>query len=200
MNFLAHLYLSGEHDEIRLGNFIGDFVKGKQVKNFPGAVQAGIYLHRFIDEFTDSHEIVRESKYRLREEFHHYAPVIVDVFYDHFLAKNWRQYHHSELKTYTEGFYSLADKHKEWIPGRANHMLLYMSADNWLYHYQFVEGIRRALSGMASRTSFVSGMENAHHALEKNYGDFEHEFSLFFPELTKESARMLKGLIREFSL
>ncbi len=200
MNFLAHLYLSGDNDEVRLGNFVGDFVKGAQVRNFGPGMQAGIYLHRFIDQFTDEHQVVRESKLRLRNEFGHYAPVIVDVFYDHFLAKNWLLYHQADLKAYTEGFYRLASEHKKVLPERANYMLRYMSADNWLYHYQFVEGIRRALSGMARRTSFESGMERAHHSLEMHYEAFGEEFAIFFPELVKESGLLLEKLRNDFSL
>lgn len=199
MNFLAHIYLSGENEEVKLGNFFGDFIKGRQVQVYSQAIQAGIHLHRFIDRFTDSHEVVRKSKLRLRGEFRHYSPVIVDVFYDHFLAKNWRNYHRQDLIAYTEEFYKLALRHKQAFPEKAGYMLNYMAADNWLYGYRYTEGIRRALSSMARRTSFVSGMERAHLALEEHYAAFEAEFRLFFPQLVLASEQHLSELRNNFS-
>ena len=95
MNFLAHLYLSGNDPLVRLGNFIGDFVKGRDLADrYEPAIVKGIELHRAIDEFTDQHAIVKQSKMRLRPKYRHYAPVIVDIFYDHFLAAGWDN--HSE--------------------------------------------------------------------------------------------------------
>jgi acyl carrier protein phosphodiesterase len=92
MNFLAHLHLSGNNPNIMLGNFMGDFVKGKSYRQqYEPEIIKGIELHRSIDEFTDSHPVVTESKNRLRPTYRHYSGVIVDVFYDHFLAANWNQ-------------------------------------------------------------------------------------------------------------
>lgn len=183
MNFLAHLYLSGDDEEVLVGNFIGDFVKGSQIDQFPAAIQKGIRLHRSIDFFTDNHEIVLQSKVRLREKFRHYAPVIVDVYYDHFLAKDWSRFSKIPLKEYTENFYSLMNNYFDIIPKGVIHMLSFMSRDNWLYNYQFIEGIDRALTGMSRRTKFESKMEEASEALKEHYRDFEKEFHQFFPEL-----------------
>lgn len=200
MNFLAHIYLSGPDREVQLGNFIGDFVKGNQVARFPTPLQIGIMLHRFIDSYTDSHEVVRESKLRLRSSFRHYSPVIVDVFYDHFLARDWERHHPVELKDFTERFYQAAKQASELLPTRAVNMLHYMSADNWLYHYQFKEGIRSALTGMSRRTPYNSGMERAHLHLEKYYEAFASEFDVFFPQLVRASEEHLKELRNRFSL
>lgn len=183
MNFLAHLYLSGHDEEVLVGNFIGDFVKGSQMDHYPDQVQKGIRLHRSIDYFTDTHEVVLQSKIRLRKKFRHYAPVIVDVFYDHFLAKDWSRYSNVPLLDYTQNFYRLMNKYLEMIPKGVVRMLSYMSQDNWLYNYQFIEGIDRALTGMSRRTKFESKMEDASEALQAHYTAFENEFHQFFPEL-----------------
>lgn len=200
MNFLAHIYLSGPERDIQLGNFIGDFVKGNQLQHFSTPLQAGILLHRHIDAFTDTHEVVRESKLRLRPGFGHYAPVIVDVFYDHFLAANWRKHHSEDLRQFTEAFYAAAKSKAAELPERAVKMLSYMSTDNWLFHYQFIDGIKWALTGMSQRTSFDSNMELAHKALEQHYHSFENEFNLFFPELLHSSTQHLELLKNRFSL
>lgn len=183
MNFLAHLYLSGDNEKVLVGNFIGDFVKGSQMKEYAEEIQKGIRLHRSIDHFTDNHQTVLKSKIRLREKFRHYAPVIVDVFYDHFLAKNWSTFSNIPLKEYTENFYQLIKGYFNIIPKNVIHMLGFMSRDNWLYQYQFIEGIDRALTGMSKRTKYENKMDEASKSLKEHYAEFEQEFNQFFPEL-----------------
>lgn len=183
MNFLAHLYLSGNNDSLKIGNFIGDFVKGNQISSHPKDIQKGIILHRKIDEYTDTHPIVLESKKRLRPKYRHYSPVIVDMFYDHFLAKNWTRYSDQHLKDFTGGFYRMAQKKSQLLPDKAVFVLHHMSKTDWLYNYQFIEGIDRALSGMVKRTKFESGMEHASNDLRNNYSAFEEEFEKFFQNI-----------------
>jgi acyl carrier protein phosphodiesterase len=183
LNFLAHIYLSGKDPNIVVGNFIGDFVKGKELEEYDKGIRTGIILHRKIDHFTDNHAIVKESKKRLRLFFHHYAPVIVDVFYDHFLASHWQDYHDENLKNFTEKFYELIDQYNSQLPKKAQHMLSFMIPQNWLYQYQYIDGINRALTGMSRRTSFDSKMELASKELEKNSEAYYQEFVAFFPEL-----------------
>ncbi len=192
MNFLAHLFLSGDHEEVMVGNFIGDFVKGSKMHDFPPKIQQGIRLHRNIDHFTDHHPIVMQSKIRLRPKFRHYAPVIVDIFYDHFLAKDWSLFSNIPLKEYTERFYQKIKDYFDVLPRGVIHMLNYMSRDNWLYNYQSIAGIHRALSGMSRRTKFESKMEEAAHALEKDYELYENEFHQFFPELLEYVKTLIK--------
>jgi acyl carrier protein phosphodiesterase len=108
MNFLAHIYLSGDDPEVQLGNFMADAVKGNQYTQYELGIQRGIKLHRFIDSYTDTHPVFRRSKSRLHgKQFGHYTGVIMDMFYDHFLAANWREFHHQPLEVFTDNFYSL---------------------------------------------------------------------------------------------
>lgn len=183
MNFLAHLLLSGNNERVMVGNFIGDFVKGAQIENFGEEIQKGIRLHRSIDEYTDTHPVVFTSKKRLRSKFRHYAPVIVDVFYDHFIARDWHIYAGEPLLEFTHRFYETMKKYSDKIPQAVNEMLKYMMANNWLYHYQYIEGIDKALTGMSKRTKFDSKMEDAARVLEAYYEEFEKEFKEFFPDL-----------------
>jgi acyl carrier protein phosphodiesterase len=184
MNFLAHLYLSGNKPDIMLGNFMGDFVKGKSyLQLYEPEIIKGIELHRSIDEFTDSHPVVTESKNRLRPTYRHYSGVIVDVFYDHFLAANWNQFHPLPLETFAQKAYQTILSADAILPAELNRMMPYMINGNWLVSYANVEGIHRALSGMASRTPYLSKMEEAVNDLRNNYDDFKKEFMEFFPEL-----------------
>ena len=132
MNFLAHIYLSGEDEGITIGNFIADGIKGKKYKKFPLKIQKGILLHREIDTYTDSHPIVKQSTARLHKNYSHYSGVIVDILYDHFLAKNWNQYHELPLDEYVENFYDLLRNNFTILPTRIQRMMPYMIADNWL--------------------------------------------------------------------
>ncbi|MCW3086596.1 MAG: phosphodiesterase [Bacteroidetes bacterium] len=183
MNFLSHLYLSGTSEGLLLGNYIADSVKGSDYKNYTPEIQQGIILHRHIDTFTDTHPIVEESKKRLRAKYHKYAAVIVDIYYDHFLAKNWSDYSNIPLHDYAQNVYTLIEKNYDTLPLKSQHFTEYMVHYNILEAYSRLEGIERVLKGMASRASFVSNMEHSIHDLEEHYDLFAEEFRLFFPEL-----------------
>jgi acyl carrier protein phosphodiesterase len=183
MNFLAHLYLSGDSNELLIGNFIADAVKGKEYLKFSEGIIKGIKLHRKIDEFTDKHPIVNRSVERLRPLYSKYSPVIVDIFYDHYLASKWHQYSSIPLNKYAQDVYSLITEHHHIMPARVQHFLPYMIQGNWLYNYSNLEGIENVLKGMSRRAKFVSHMENSIYELRKDYQLYEEEFNLFFPDL-----------------
>ena len=185
MNFLAHAYLSGNSTKLLVGNFIGDFVKGKQYRNLEEEVAQGVLLHRAIDDFTDQHPVVGQSKAKLREKYRHYAGVIVDMAYDHFLASNWSRYHSQGLLEYTKKVYAIIEDHNPILPGRMETMLHYMKQDNWLYQYATLEGIDQALTGMSRRTKFDSKMDEAVIDIENHYQDLKKEFETFLPDAVK---------------
>jgi acyl carrier protein phosphodiesterase len=188
MNFLAHISLSGDNPKIMVGNFIGDFVKGRNMlEQFEPEIARGIALHRAIDEFTDNHPIVTISKNRLRPTYRHYSAVIVDMFYDHLLAKNWERYYKEFLPDFAERSYRILEGFHTILPEGVKYMLPYMTKGNWLVNYARLEGIERALSGMARRSKYESKMELAVEDLKKNYDEFTQEFSIFYPELQKFS-------------
>ncbi len=188
MNFLAHLHLSGDDEAMMVGNFIGDFVKGRNLKEqFGEGIARGIELHRAIDEFTDRHAVVKQSKIRLWPTYRHYSSVIVDIFYDHFLAADWNRYSDEPLDVYAQRAYRLMASHNPMLPEPVKYMLGYMTRGNWLVNYAQVEGIQRALTGMSRRASFESKMEQAVNDLRDAYPDFEGEFRAFFPELKEFS-------------
>lgn len=194
MNFLAHIYLSGEDEGITIGNFIADGIKGKQYKKYPLQIQKGILLHRRIDSFTDQHPTVRQSTKRLHENYGHYSGVIVDILYDHFLAKNWKNYHSQPLDEYVGEFYEMLRKYFEILPTRIQRMMPYMIADNWLLSYATVEGISNILTQMNRRTKERSKMNLAVIELEQYYTEFETEFTCFFEELKTFSKNKIKEL------
>ncbi|KOS05936.1 ACP phosphodiesterase [Flavobacterium akiainvivens] len=193
MNFLAHLYLSGDDNDIKIGNFIADGIHGKPDAYTPG-VQRGIMLHRAIDTFTDAHPIFRQGTKRLHANYHHYAGVIMDIFYDHFLAKNWHEYHKTPLAKYVDGFYELLNERFDTLPERCQGMIPHMTTHNWLVSYASLEGIARTLSQMDHRTKKISGMTSAINELQEFYAEFEQEFRAFFVEMQAHVKQKLTEL------
>ena len=194
MNFLAHIYLSGDDEGITIGNFIADGIKGKRYRNYPEQIQKGILLHRAIDSYTDSHPIVRQSTKRLHENYSHYSGVIVDILYDHFLAKNWKDYHNIPLKEYVDEFYEMLRNNFEILPTRIKRLMPYMISDNWLLNYATIPGISKILNQMNVRTKGISKMNFAVLELEEFYTEFEEEFTSFFAELIDYSKNKLAQL------
>ena len=192
MNFLAHIYLYGDNDLIKIGNFMADGIRGRQHEKYPLEIQKGIILHRAIDTFTDAHPIFRQSTKRLHQNYHHYAGVIVDVFYDHFLAKNWNTYSDERLEDFVARFYQSLSDNKSVLSERTLMVMPYMFEQNWLVSYQTVEGINRILTQMDHRTKNLSKMRFATNELSEFYSEFENEFTKFFEELiTYSNTKMI---------
>jgi acyl carrier protein phosphodiesterase len=192
MNFLAHLYLSGDDNKIAIGNFIGDFVKGAEIEKYDSRIKTGIKLHRAIDEYTDNHPLVLSSKDKLRKKYRHYAGVILDIFFDHFLALNWNQFHPQPLRKFIDDQYSLLQTNKPILPSRTQQMLPFMVSNDWLFNYQYFEGIQQVMNGMARRTKFHSKMEESVVELKLHHASFQEDFLAFFPELVAFSKAFLE--------
>lgn len=185
MNFLAHIYLSGNNDLMKIGNFMADGIRGNDYLNYPIEIQKGVVLHRAIDTFTDAHPIWRKSKHRLHERYGHYSGVIIDILYDHFLAKNWNQYTDEDLEDYVERFYQSLKDNYEILSPKTKKLMPYMIESNWLVSYASIAGIERILFQMDYRTKHRVHMQNAIQELQEFYTEFEEEFTLFFKDLMK---------------
>ncbi|WP_266205646.1 acyl carrier protein phosphodiesterase [Pontibacter kalidii] len=194
MNYLAHIYLSGTDDELLIGNFMADAVKGRQAERYAPGIAKGIRLHRLIDTYTDTHPVVAETKARLRPKYRKYAPVVADMYFDHFLARNFSNYASEPLPDFVQRAYSLIEQHHHVLPPRVQNLFGYMQRQNWLESYAEVEGIAQALQGMSRRTTFASGMETAAEELVEQYALYLADFRLFFPELERYVASVREQL------
>jgi acyl carrier protein phosphodiesterase len=192
MNFLAHIYLSGNNDLMKIGNFMADGIRGKHFETFPIEIQRGIILHRAIDTFTDAHPVFRTSTKKLHKRYHHYSGVIVDVFYDHFLSKNWASYSDENLDDYIQRFYQTLDDNREVLTEKTIYLMPHMIKQNWLLSYQTVSGIDSILTQMDSRTKNKSKMRFASEELQESYLEFEQEFTVFFEDLRAHVHQHLK--------
>ncbi len=166
-----------------IGNFIADHIKGNNYNGFSKEIQQGIFLHREIDTFTDAHETVRKSKRRLHERYKHYDGVIIDIFYDYFLAKNWANYSVIPLDVYTNSINQLFNKISSELPLKSQNFIKYMVEYNILFNYQFKDGIERVLKGMNTRTKGKSQMNLAIEDLNILHQEFEKDFTVFFKDL-----------------
>lgn len=192
MNYLAHIFLSGENPNVMIGNFMADSIKGSKYNSYAPEIQKGILLHRQIDTATDAHPAFRQSTKRLHKNYGHYSGIIVDIFYDHFLAKNWADYSDVPLANYIESFYTLLRKNTDVLPENIKKMAPVMMKGNWLLTYADLEGIDRVLGGMNRRTKNRSGMDKAGDELREYYSLFEADFKLVMKDLQKLSADFLK--------
>jgi acyl carrier protein phosphodiesterase len=200
MNFLAHAYLSFGQEEILVGNFAADFIKGKDLKRFSIGVQIGILLHREIDTFTDTHPLVKSAQSYLRPRFRHYSSVITDIFFDHFLAKNWNTFSGISLELFSENTYNTLERHLKELPISFEEMYYWMKTQNWLVNYREIAGIQRTLNGMTKRTSFDSKMNESIEILLDKEQEFELIFFAFFRDLETFAGAKLQELQQRYGI
>jgi acyl carrier protein phosphodiesterase len=183
MNFLAHLYLSCEQEELLVGNFLADYIGNKELNKFTASIQDGIVLHRKIDSYTDNHDIVKKGVRRLYASHSKYAPVIIDVLYDYFLAKNWNKYHDASLPDFAHQTYDILLKHLAIMPDRLQRVLPRMVEDNWLVGYSKKQGIAFTFDRMKRRVSKPQYLDNILESMERDFDQLDEEFNLFFPDV-----------------
>lgn len=189
MNYLAHLLLAGDNPAHLVGHMLGDFVRPREIAGYPPQIQAGIVMHQRVDAFSDAHPVFADSRRRFQPPYRRYAGILVDLAYDHFLAKHWREYSpRVDLPEFAERAYAVLGEHQAILPERLQRVLPYMVADDWLCSYQEWENIGRALQGIARRLRRPNPLPTAMPALESSYAGLDSDFQRFFPELHEFSA------------
>jgi len=183
MNFLAHIYLSGDNDDVRLGNFIGDYIKGRAFHIYPEKIKEGILLHRFIDSFTDKNTHTLDAKNLFAPKYRKYAGIVIDIIYDHFLAANWLKYSYVDLKDFINEFHDLLVERNDMLPAEVQEFVPRLIRNNRIYSYKDIEGIRSVLSTMPKYTSLPDHADFAIDILKENYEFLRHNFSLFFSDI-----------------
>jgi acyl carrier protein phosphodiesterase len=184
MNYLAHAYLSFGEPEITVGNMISDFVKGSKKFNYPARVQNGIALHRSIDQFTDCHKATIAAKQFFRPVYRLYAGAFIDIVYDHFLATDETIFSGEyPLSAFSAETYRVLYAFESILPENFKLILPFMKSHDWLYHYQFNEGIRRSFAGLVRRSKYMDDYDSAFLLFRENYKDLKQYYQAFFPEL-----------------
>ena len=181
MNYLAHLYLSEPSEEAWLGSLLGDFVKGPLDNRYSEEVTRAIVLHRKIDTFTDAHPVVLQSKSRISAERRRYAGIMVDMFYDHFLAKYWNEFHAEPLDAFSARIYAVLGRRHAMLPERLQLMAPKMAQWHWLESYAEVRSIHAALDRMGERLTRENRLLDSADELVEHYDGFEADFRAFLP-------------------
>lgn len=194
MNFLAHVYLSGDNFPLAVGNLIADQVKGNEIQHFPLEVQKGIYLHRAIDEFTDAHPLFKNCVTTLFPMYRHYSRVIVDMYFDHFLAVHWETFHSTPLNEFSNDFYKALHQTEIDFPDKLNRFIHALTTYNWFEQYSSVAGLGAIMAQMDRRTRFDSNLAGSTAELIEKYPYFEQQFLNFIKPLTAFSQSKLSEL------
>jgi acyl carrier protein phosphodiesterase len=183
MNFLAHVYLSGENTQLAIGNLIADQVKGESYQEYPIEIQKGIVLHRAIDDFTDRNPIFRSCTSRLFPHYRHYSRVLIDMYFDHYLASLWANYHSKSLNDFSLSFYAQLNANSHQLPVSIQKFCAALIRYNWFEQYQSLEGLESILGQMEKRTAFESNLAASITQLKENYTYFGDQFFSFMEEL-----------------
>ena len=195
MNFLAHSYLSFHHHEILIGNMISDFVKGKKKFDYPKNVQAGIALHRSIDNFTDNHTATKEAAKFLKPAVGLYAGAFIDVAFDHFLANDGSEFTNDSLQAHASDTYGILTKNFTALPQRVQMLLPYMQSQNWLYNYKNIAGAQSSFGGVAKRARYLDSSAEVFGLFQTHYNSLHDCYKTFFPSLKEYSLLQFKQLL-----
>lgn len=186
MNYLAHVFLQRSSPDLLIGGLLGDFVKGALDARYSPTVQKGILLHRAIDRYTDGHPIVRTSTALISPVRRRFAGVLIDVFYDHFLACHWARYSEQTLEAFTHHVYTTLAARSVDYPERLQRILPFMTEQDWLASYMHIESVDAALHGIARRFQRyprAAVLGDGVQELIQNYDALEQQFLEFFPDL-----------------
>lgn len=159
MNYLGHLYLSNNDKTLMLNNLFGDFVKGRDLSHFPLEIQNGLILHRQIDDFIDHFPLVNKMQHELYEELPKISSIAIDLFFDHLLAKNWKDYHTKEINPFLKEFYDSINLENEFYTDSFKLMISKMLEMNWISHYSSLDGLNKMCQGVSKRISFDNNLK-----------------------------------------
>ena len=188
MNYLAHAYLAGDGPADRLGGLIGDFVKGPLPAGLPAEIAAGVRLHRQIDVYADAHPAFRRSRARVSPLRSRFGGVIVDMVYDHFLARHWANFAPEPLEVFAARMYRLMAEHAPLLPARAVEVLPRMREGDWLSAYRSTEVIALALDRMSARLRRANHFAGGGEELLRDYAGFEADFFAFITDAARFAA------------
>jgi acyl carrier protein phosphodiesterase len=184
MNYLAHAYLSFNNPGILAGNMVNDYVKGKAKFAYPLPIQKGMILHRAIDEFTDTHPVTQQAKQFFKADYRLYAGAFVDVLYDHFLANDRNEFEdEAALNNFCLQTYNSLQNNLALLPPKFQQVFPYMQSQNWLYNYQYRQGIEKSFGGLVKRAAYLSESAAAYKIFNLHYDDLQICYTEFFPLL-----------------
>lgn len=195
MNFLAHILLSGSEPDIQVGGLLGDFIKGPLKGQCPSKVEQGIRLHRHLDAYMDELPVMGELLTLFPKPWRRYGGIVIDVGFDHLLARDWQRFHHQELKPFCQAFYTHLETHRDWLPENARHFCDRAPAIGWLENYADAEIIPAVLNRVGERFRTPIPLADAWPIVAQHQADFEYGFGEIMMALTQRAEESLNGRI-----
>lgn len=196
MNYLAHARLSFNMPDILAGNMISDYVKGKKQFDYPAAVQRGIKLHRFIDEFTDNHAATKEMKEYFRPYYRLYSGAFCDVTYDHFLANDPSEFAtEDDLQNFATSVYESLQQYETLFPEPFKKMMPWMQSQNWLFNYRSRWGTEKSFGGLVRRSQYLNDSATAFEIFNEHYDQLQVLYNRFYPEIRTFATYQIQQLL-----
>jgi acyl carrier protein phosphodiesterase len=193
MNYLAHAFLSDNDSDLLIGNFIADHVRGSDLSIYSPPIVRGIKLHRGIDSYTDQHPLFRSSKRLFYDGFERHSGILIDIYFDHLLAKNFASYHDEPLDIFSKKVYAVYNQYKHLLPERSQSFLGYVITNNIYTSYAGLEGIRTVLFNLSRRFKHGVRLDDSVKVFEKNEGLLQQNFTVFFEQLQQEVNSLIRG-------
>ncbi|MDF2154821.1 ACP phosphodiesterase [Vibrio sp. CAU 1672] len=201
MNFLAHLHIADHCHSQLLGNLLGDFVKGDPSKQYQVATEHGIRLHRFVDRTTDQHMLVEECKHFFTGKARRFAPIALDMFWDHCLAKHWQQYHPLPLEQFVDSAQARVEAEiSTELPEKFLNLHAKMWSGGWLLSYRELENIEFALHRMSQRSHRMANLTTTFGVLEKQYNQLEERFAPLYRDVLLQAGNFQSSLLTKLPL
>jgi len=188
---MAHQFLSFHNEDLQIGNLWAEVVRGNNFSAFTPSVALGIRLHRTIDSFTDNSDLVKRASHLFHAEHRKYSPIIVDVLFDYFLIKNWKNYSDEKYHDFVLQTYKIIKKNINLFPLKLQKMLEALLFYDWFNEYSSLNGIEKTLKELSKRTKFENNMGNALTEIYLYYDELEIIFLTFFPELISHCKNFL---------
>jgi acyl carrier protein phosphodiesterase len=190
VNYLAHLFVAGDNPADLVGHMLADFVTPREIAAYPPEIREGIVMHQRVDAFSDNHPAFAASRRRFQPPYRRFGGILVDLVYDHFLARHWDEYSPGlSLPEFSQRAYAILQQHYAILPDRLQKLLPHMIGDDWLCSYRELESIGRALRGISHRFRRENPLAAALGVLEANYAALDRDFRLLFPELLAFATR-----------
>ncbi|MBK6523308.1 MAG: DUF479 domain-containing protein [Sphingobacteriaceae bacterium] len=186
MNYLAHAYLSNNDEGLLLGNFIADHLRGNNFEHLSEEVKKGIYMHRKIDQFTDEHPSFKQSKRLFYDGFEKYSGVLVDIYFDHLLARDFISYSQKSLPEFASHVYGIYEKHKHVLPENSERFLSYVLSNNIYNAYSKIEGIEKVLFHLSHRINHGVMLNDSVTLFKKNEIELQENFTIFMKDIVSK--------------
>jgi acyl carrier protein phosphodiesterase len=182
MNYLAHFHLAGDEPTMIVGALLGDYVKGPLNNQYNADIRKGIRLHRSLDNFVDQHHATRLAAQLFDKKYRRYSGILLDLFFDHFLARHWARYHQQELAEFSQQVYQLLEENHLYLPAKARQFVSRMSGRDLLSSYGQREVIQQSLAHIGTRLSRENPLHHAARQMDEHYDSLEQTFITFYPE------------------